>query len=409
MKRVPFLLDDYDVHKPRGKYALGLFCLEVVVIEDEHYMRLALELAKLGYSQTAPNPMVGAVIVRDHEIVGQGAHLKAGEAHAEVHALRMAGDKAKGATLYVTLEPCSHHGRTPPCADAVIRAGIKRVVIAIEDKNPLVSGDGIERLRGAGIEVTTGVLAKEAYLLNEVFFTWASLGRPFVLWKCASTLDGYVATETGDSKWVTSEESRRTVQELRRTLPAIAVGIGTVLEDNPRLTVRGEGDKQPLRVIFDSALRFPTDRAMLREPGRTLIYTVKTEAEIESSPVVTEYQTRKQGVSDNGDDGRNRLEVVSLPSDHEGRISLQAALEDLAKRGVTGMLLEGGATLVREFVRHRFIDKIAYYIAPKLLGGGVPSLTGIGPEWMKDAIPLKDVSWTPVGDDIRLDAYLDWG
>jgi diaminohydroxyphosphoribosylaminopyrimidine deaminase / 5-amino-6-(5-phosphoribosylamino)uracil reductase len=252
-------------------------------VQDEHYMRVELQLAELGRYQTMPNPMVGAVIVHQNEIVGQGAHLKAGEPHAEVHALRMAGEKARGATLYVTLEPCSHHGRTPPCADAVISAGITRVVIATEDQNPIVQGNGIRRLRDAGLEVVTGVFAEEAYRLNEMFFTSVLHGRPFVVWKCASTLDGYIATHGGDSKYVTSALSRQSVQQLRRELPSIAVGIGTVLADNPRLTVRDEVAMQPLRVVFDSRLRFPTTAKMLEEPGNTLIYTLCSATEIHQS------------------------------------------------------------------------------------------------------------------------------
>lgn len=374
---------------------------------DQHYMDMALQLAEFGRNQTAPNPMVGAVIVKDGRVVGQGAHLKAGEPHAEVHALRMAGHHAKGATLYVTLEPCSHHGRTPPCAQAVIDAGMSRVVIAMEDKNPVVRGQGIEMMRCAGIEVVTGVRHDEAERLNEAFFVWTTKRRPFVLWKCASTVDGYIAATSGDSKWVTGEAARDTVQHLRAELPAIAVGIGTVLADDPRLTLRNRPGNQPLRVIFDSHLRFPVSAAMLQEPGSTLIYTLLSKEEIEKTEIGKQYQEKDKQIRIGASDNPS-VEIVRVVADDTGRVSVPAVLADLADRDVTGLLLEGGPTLVAEFVKQRLIDKVVYYIAPKLLGGGVPALSGIRPKYMRDAVNLKDVSWSTIGSDLRLEAYPDW-
>lgn len=375
-------------------------------VRDEHYMDLALQLAALGRGQTTPNPMVGAMIVKNNRVVGQGAHLKAGELHAEIHALRMAGDAARGATLYVTLEPCSHHGRTPPCAEAIVRAGIARVVIAMEDRNPVVCGHGVEKLRSAGIEVIVGVRSAQAYLLNEVFFTWAAQRRPFVVWKCAATMDGYIAAISGDSKWVTGEDARSSVQQLRANLPAIAVGIGTVLADNPRLTARDRHSEQPLRVIFDSKLRFPLSATMRREPGSTLIYTALSPEEIAQTDLAKD--SPGQHKIRLGDSENPGLEIASMPRDESGRVSVSAVLSDLALRNVTGILLEGGSTLVAEFVKHRLIDKVVYYIAPKLLGGGSPALSGLSPEHMGEAISLRDVAWSLVGSDFRVEGYPDW-
>lgn len=377
------------------------------LVRDEHYMDLALQLAELGRGQTTPNPMVGAVIVKDNRIIGQGAHLKAGEPHAEIHALRMAGDAAQGATLYVTLEPCSHHGRTPPCAEAIVRAGVSRVVIAMEDRNPLVRGHGVEKLKSAGIQVIVGVRSAQAYRLNEVFFTWASQRRPFVVWKCAATMDGYIAAMSGDSKWVTGEDARSSVQQLRADLPAIAVGIGTVLADNPRLTVRDTVSEQPLRVIFDSKLRFPLSATMRREPGSTLIYTALSQEEISQTELAQKDSPGHHKIR-LGDSDNPSLEIASIPRDESGRVSVPAAMSDLALRNVTGILLEGGSTLVAEFLKHRLIDKVVYYIAPKLLGGGIPALSSLSPEHMRDAIGLRDVSWSLVGSDFRVEGYPDW-
>lgn len=334
--------------------------------------------------------------MKDGEVVGQGAHLKPGGPHAEIHALRMAGDKAHGATAYVTLEPCSHYGRTPPCADALIEAGVTRVVVAMEDPDPRVQGQGIEKLRAAGIVVETGVLRLEAARLNEAYLRFKETNRPFVTWKCAATLDGRIATPSGHSSFVTGPESRRTVHELRREIPAIAVGIQTVLTDDPRLTVRlGEAPqtslRQPLRVVFDSQLRMPVEAAMLNEPGQTLIYTTE-QAGLRQSDKKTLLQM--QGV-----------EVVAFPAGQDGRVPLQDALYHLGQLGYDELLLEGGATLAGAFLKGRWIDKVVYYVAPKLLGGGLPALSGLEPSLMSEAISLRDVTWRTVGEDLRIEGY----
>lgn len=365
--------------------------------EDERWMQKALELAELGRNQTSPNPLVGAVVVRNGELVGQGAHLKAGGPHAEVHALRMAGEQASGSTVYVTLEPCSHYGRTPPCAKALIEAGVARVVVAMEDPNPQVHGRGIQLLREAGIEVRTGVLSEQAALQNESFLTWVTQKRPFIVWKCAATLDGYIATETGHSFYVTGEAARAEVQHLRERIPAIAVGVETVLKDNPRLTVRSATAKrQPLRVIFDSQLRFTADAQMLSEPGRTLIYTTVAAATTANATALQQA-------------GGTQLEVAPMPTEANGRVSLTAALQDLAGRGIDSLLVEGGATLASALLQQQLIDKVVYFVAPKLLAGGMNALFGANHMRMTEAIQLRNVTWSQIGDDLRCEGYPQYG
>ncbi|WP_067932240.1 bifunctional diaminohydroxyphosphoribosylaminopyrimidine deaminase/5-amino-6-(5-phosphoribosylamino)uracil reductase RibD [Alicyclobacillus kakegawensis] len=369
---------------------------EAVDLElDAYFMRQAISLGELGLAQASPNPSVGAIIVRDGEVVGQGAHLKAGGPHAEVHALRMAGEAARGATAYVTLEPCSHVGRTPPCADALIAAGVRRVVVACTDPNPQVAGRGLARLREAGIEVVVGVEEEAAKRLHEAFFHVMATGRPLVVWKAAATLDGYIATASGHSRYVTSAAARQEVQWLRWRIPAIAVGVQTILADDPQLTVRfrsRSGVRQPLRVVLDSTLRTPQCARLLREPGRTLIYTT------EAAPDERERRLTEAG--------EGRIDIVRLPPGADGRVPLADALADLARRGCNSVLVEGGRTLVSGLLRERLIDRVVYYLAPKLLGGGIPALDGLATVRMEEAVTLADVRTEVVDGDIRVDGRL---
>ncbi len=368
------------------------------VRNDEYWMKTAIQIAELGRGQTSPNPLVGALVVRDGEIVGQGAHLRAGTPHAEVHALRMAGEQAKGATVYVTLEPCSHFGRTPPCCDTLIAAGVKRVVVAMEDPNPAVSGKGFEKLRAAGIEVTLGVCADEAARQNAEYLHWRRTGRPFVVWKAAATLDGYIATRSGHSQYVTGRTAREEVHDLRRQLSAIGVGVGTVLQDNPRLTARAavdggaDGIRQPLRVVFDSHLRTPTSARLLREPGETIIYCTESNYEDRADERMALEQL-------------TNVRVVPVAADANGKVSLRAALCDVAQRGYTSLLVEGGSGIATSLLSDRLVDKVVYYLSPKLLGSGLPVLTGPVPDTMDGAIVLQNVSYTPVGEDLRVEGY----
>ncbi|GGJ07767.1 riboflavin biosynthesis protein RibD [Alicyclobacillus cellulosilyticus] len=403
--------------------------------EDERYMALALELAEMGRGQTSPNPVVGALVVNAGRIVGQGAHLYAGGPHAEVYALQMAGEAAKGATVYVTLEPCSHFGRTPPCAEALIAAGVRRVVVGCVDPNPEVAGRGIARLRAAGIDVVVGVLEARARRQNEAFFTWVTKRRPWVIWKCAATLDGRIATAAGDSFYVTGPKARAQVQALRRQVAAVAVGIETALADDPRLTVRpaamgadaGEAERgsghagedavrtapaasvrQPVRVVFDSSLRLPPSARMLQEPGRTVVICrAMSEAAAEDGGA-TEAAGGAGGnpqASRAAALARAGAEVIPVPAGPDGHVDLHAALRALADIGIDSVLVEGGGRLAGALLRAQLIDQVVYYVAPKLLGGGRPALAGEEPARMADAVALCDVSVEVVGQDVRITGY----
>jgi diaminohydroxyphosphoribosylaminopyrimidine deaminase/5-amino-6-(5-phosphoribosylamino)uracil reductase len=355
----------------------------------EKFMRRALVLARKGVGKTAPNPAVGCVIVRGREIVGEGWHKMAGTPHAEVHALAMAGKKAAGADVYVTLEPCSHHGRTPPCAEALIGANVARVFAGMVDPNPKVSGGGVRMLENAGIPVTVGILERECRLLNEAFVKHITTGHPFVILKSALTLDGKIATATGDSKWITNEKSRIYVHKLRAMVDAVLVGVGTVAADDPQLTARIPGGKDPLRVVVDSGLTFPRQAQMLRNPSSvaTLIATISR-------------------------DGAAIRELTSLGADilpcreRSGRVDLNDLLMQLGARGVQSLLLEGGGVLAGEALRQGFIDKFLLFFAPKLVGGeGIAPFAGPGVARMADAFQLRDINVTRFDDDILVEGY----
>ena len=349
----------------------------------ERYMSRALSLAQKGEGRTAPNPPVGAVIVRDGEIIGEGYHPKAGEPHAEIFALQQAGRLVRGSDLYVTLEPCSHQGKTGPCADAVIAAGIKKVFVGVQDPNPQVAGHGIERLRAAGIEVTRGVLEDECRRLIAPFTRHILSGMPYTIYKTAMTLDGKTATATGDSKWISGESSRLEVHRLRSKVEAIMVGIETVLQDDPHLNTRlPEGGRDPLRVVVDSQLRMPETAAMLSQNSvaKTLIATTAAADE-----------ALRQKLELVG------AEIVVLPEE-EGRVSLSKLWLELGRRNVQTLLLEGGATLAASALRQCLIDRMMVFVAPKMIGGdseyGI--FRGDGCQQIMDAPKL---------DDIRLERY----
>lgn len=359
---------------------------------DAAHMRRALSLAERGRGTTSPNPLVGCVLVRDGAVVGDGHHARAGGPHAEVVALDGAGDAARGATAYVTLEPCAHHGRTPPCADALIEAGVVRVVVASLDPDPRVDGAGVQRLRDAGVEVDVGVLGAEADAQNEIFRTAQRLGRPWVLYKTAMTLDGKIATRTGHSRWITSEPSRARVQRWRHELDAVAVGVSTVLLDDPRLTARVEGGRTPLKVVFDSVARTPADAALLRpdengEPARVVVFVGSR------AP-----RARRDALTDAG------AEVVEVSGPRD-RPDVTAALADLHRREIRSVLLEGGGTLAWSFLEAGAMDRVAWFVGPKLLGGnGATPLGGLGVRTMDDAYELTDVRSEPSGSDLLIEA-----
>jgi diaminohydroxyphosphoribosylaminopyrimidine deaminase/5-amino-6-(5-phosphoribosylamino)uracil reductase len=363
---------------------------------DSAWMRRALRLAHRGY--THPNPMVGCVLVRDGAAVGEGWHRRAGEPHAEVEALRAAGDLARGATAYVALEPCSHFGRTPPCADALVAAGVARVVAAVVDPNPAVSGAGLERLRAAGVTVCAGTLETEARRLNAAFFHFQTTGRPFVTLKAAMTLDGKIATRTGDSRWVTGARARRYVHEMRARSGAVLVGMGTLLRDDPELTARparGEAPRQPLRVIVDSHLRTPPSARVLLTAGPdrpVLIATTRAREALQPADSL-----RREGV-----------EIVSLPASPDGRVDLGALMALLAERQIGSVLAEGGAELHGTLVEQGYAHSVIVFIAPKVVGGrDAPTpVGGTGLELMSDARHLTDVRVRRFGPDIAIEGLL---
>jgi len=357
----------------------------------ETWMQQALNLAKATLGQTAPNPAVGAIVVKNECVVGIGTHLKAGTPHAEVHALDMAGKQAADATLYVTLEPCNHHGKTPPCTEKIISAGIKRVVIGCQDPDELVAGKGIARLQEAGIEVIQGVLEKECKQINEAYFYHRQTGFPFVTLKMATTLDGRIATASGDSKWVTNSLSRQQTHRLRHQHQAILVGIGTVLADNPQLTTRlPNGGLHPLRVIVDSRLRVPLDYQITDvSQADTLIFTT------EQRDQQKEAALRAKGVD-------------VMVAGKGPKVDWEIVFRTLGERGILSVLVEGGSEVNASLLAGNWVQKVIAFIAPKLLGG-TSSLHAVGgkdPKKMSEAKTLKDISIQQYGDDICITGYL---
>jgi diaminohydroxyphosphoribosylaminopyrimidine deaminase / 5-amino-6-(5-phosphoribosylamino)uracil reductase len=357
--------------------------------EHEHFMRLALENACAMKGQTDPNPLVGSVIVNDNRIVGFGAHMKAGEPHAEIHALRMAGEKAKGGTIYVTLEPCSHHGRTGPCAEAIVRAGLNKAVVATLDPNPLVSGRGIEILKDAGIEVLVGVCEEESRRMNEVFNKFIIRKHPFITLKSAVTLDGKVATSTFDSKWITSEAARKEVHQLRNENVGILVGVNTVIKDDPELTSRIANGRNPIRIILDSTLRIPVNSKVIKDQkAPTWIFTTQSHN-----------QDKKHTLEEAG--------VKVFVTGGTKQVDLKEMLDILGENFISSLLIEGGGEISASFMESKLIDKLILYIAPKVIGGKLaPSfLQGAGVLKMSEAIEFADISFTQVGKDYKFTGY----
>lgn len=360
---------------------------------DARFMKEAIRQARKGLGRTSPNPAVGAVVVKEGRILASGYHKKAGAAHAEVDALNKLGKEAVGAVLYVTLEPCNHYGRTPPCTEAILRSGVRRVVAGMRDPNARVKGGGCEVLARKGLEVKVGVLEEACRRLNEAFIKHAATGRPFVTVKSALTLDGWTAASTGHSRWVTNERSRAFVHRLRDRTDAVMVGVGTVLADDPSLTTRfkrGRG-KSPLRIIVDSRLRTPLDAKCLDPelPAETLI------AVGENAP-----QEKVKAAEEKG-----ARVVVSPASD--GKVDLTALMDILGGMSITSLLVEGGAAVIGSLIRQALVDKFYIFKAPKILGGddGVPMASGPGPKRMDDCLALGIRQVRRFGDDILIEGY----
>jgi len=362
--------------------------------DDHRYMARALRLAARGLYTTDPNPRVGCVLVREGQVVGEGWHERAGEGHAEINALRQAGEQAAGATAYVTLEPCCHHGRTPPCSQALLAAGVMRVVAAMPDPNPQVAGNGLAELAAAGVATDSGLLATEAEQLNPGFVMRMRHGRPWVRCKLAMSLDGRTAMQNGESRWITGEAARRDVHRLRARSSAIMTGIGTILADDPSLTVRLEGDDavpflQPLRVIIDSRLRIPSTAKLLDLPGETLILTGSAAASREAL-------LARPGVS-----------VVTLPLDTDGRLDLRAVLRYLGGTGINELHVEAGAVLCGALLAGRMVDELVIYLAPHLMGDAARGLFVLpGLQHMAQRIALAIQEVRAVGRDLRITARL---
>ncbi len=355
----------------------------------EFYMDLALSNAKSLKGQTDPNPLVGSVIVNDNRIVGIGAHLKAGEPHAEIHALRMAGEMSRGATIYVTLEPCSHFGRTGPCAQAIIDAGIKKVIVATLDPNPIVAGNGVRMLEEAGIEVIVGVREEESRKMNEVFNKFIVEKIPFVTLKAASTLDGKIATHSLDSKWITSEEARLDVHLLRSQHMAILVGVGTVIADDPELTARIPNGRNPLRIVLDSTLRIPLhSKLVANRVVDTWIFTSRNHD-----------SDKRKALEDLG--------VSVYETSNDTQVDVLDVVRLLGEKGISSLFIEGGGTINAAFLENGLIDKVVFYFAPKIVGGKIAPtfIEGTGVEWMRDAIDLHDGEFSKVGKDFKFTGY----
>jgi diaminohydroxyphosphoribosylaminopyrimidine deaminase/5-amino-6-(5-phosphoribosylamino)uracil reductase len=365
---------------------------------DKVFMRQALRLARRGLGRTSPNPMVGAVLVRGGKLLGAGWHRRAGWPHAEVEALRDAtrrGTPVRGATLFVTLEPCCTHGRTPPCTEAIVAAGIRRVVVAATDPNPCHAGRGFDLLRAAGIAVETGVLADEATRLNEVFNHWVVQRTPFVTVKAAMTLDGKIATASGESKWITGPPARAVGMRLRFAADAVLVGINTVLADNPALTVRGPTGrirKAPRRIVLDALARTPAESVVASDAfaGRTTVV-------VSSSAPPTRVKRLAQ-----------RVQVLTAPA-HEGRIDLAWLLAHLGGEGVASVLVEGGGEVNAAFLESGLAQRVAFFYAPKILGGrdARRGVAGAGARSLQDLIQLREVVWRRVGEDLLLQARVE--
>lgn len=353
--------------------------------DDNYYMRMAIRLARKGIGKTNPNPMVGAVIVRNGKIIGRGYHKKCGDYHAEINAINNVKGSIRGSTIYINLEPCSHYGRTPPCVDTLIKKGLKRVVVGTPDHNPEVNGKGIKILRSKGIKVDVGILDTECRQLNEHYFKFIKSGIPYVTAKYAQSLDGRIATKTGDSQWISSEASRKYVHFLRSTNDGIMVGAGTVIADNPQLTVRHVKGKNPLRIIVDSKLRIPIKSSVLTDdnPHQTIIATTS------NIPARKITAIKKLGV-----------EVLVVRKERNGKVSFSSLLKELGKKEIMSVLVEGGSGMITALLKVNLVDKMIIPISPRILGKGLEAIGDLNINKIKDAIKFSSFKTMKKGDDL---------
>ena len=360
---------------------------------DEKYMRLAMQLAGNAIGRTSPNPLVGAVIVKDNRVVGCGWHRKAGTPHAEVHALNQAGELAQGADVYVTLEPCAHYGKTPPCAKALVEAKVKNVYGGLLDVNPKVAGKGFKILEDAGIHVEYGFLQDELRKQNEVFFKWIEHKKPFVVLKAAMTLDGKIATATGQSKWITNETSRAYGYKLRDIYDGIMVGINTVIEDNPMLTARVDGGKNPIRIVVDSSLKIDINANVVQDKSAKTIIATTDKADKDK---ILKLQAQD-------------VDVIVVDKDENDKVDIEKLLNILGQQNICSILVEGGATLSGSFVAKKLVDKVYFFIAPKIVGGkeAKTPVAGTGILNLQEALALKDIQIEKLEEDILIIGRVD--
>ena len=360
---------------------------------DEKYMRLAMQLAGNAIGRTSPNPLVGAVIVKDNRVVGCGWHRKAGTPHAEVHALNQAGELAQGADVYVTLEPCAHYGKTPPCAKALVKAKVKNVYGGLLDVNPKVAGKGFKILEDAGIHVEYGFLQDELRKQNEVFFKWIEHKKPFIVLKAAMTLDGKIATATGQSKWITNETSRAYGYKLRDIYDGIMVGINTVIEDNPMLTARVDGGKNPIRIVVDSSLKIDINANVVQDKSAKTIVATTDKADKDK---ILKLQAQD-------------VDVIVVDKDENDKVDIEKLLDILGQQNICSILVEGGATLSGSFVAKKLVDKVYFFIAPKIIGGkeAKTPVAGTGILNLQEALALKDIQIKKLEEDILIIGRVD--
>lgn len=360
---------------------------------DEKYMRLAMQLAGNAIGRTSPNPLVGAVIVKDNRVVGCGWHRKAGTPHAEVHALNQAGELAQGADVYVTLEPCAHYGKTPPCSKALVEAKVKNVYGGLLDVNPKVAGKGFKILEDAGIHVEYGFLQDELRKQNEVFFKWIEHKKPFIVLKAAMTLDGKIATATGQSKWITNETSRAYGYKLRDIYDGIMVGINTVIEDNPMLTARVDGGKNPIRIVVDSNLKIDINANVVQDKSAKTIVATTDKADKDK---ILKLQAQN-------------VDVIVVDKDENDKVDIEKLLNILGQQNICSILVEGGATLSGSFVAKKLVDKVYFFIAPKIIGGkeAKTPVAGTGILNLQEALALKDIQIEKLEEDILIIGRVD--
>jgi len=365
---------------PAGNWGFGW------MISHKKYMELALKLAEKGRGCVSPNPLVGCIIVKRGKIVGKGYHKKYGEEHAEINAIKSAGKKANNATMYVNLEPCSHWGKTPPCTESVVQAGIREVIVAMEDPNPIV--DGFKELKFRGLKTKIGILKNQAQKLNEVYIKYMKKKMPFVILKLATSLDGKIATQTGDSKYITSKEARSYVHQIRNDVDAVMVGINTVIRDDPLLDSRLVKGKNPIKIIVDSSLKIPEKAKVLKDPGKVIIATTSKASKSKIDKL------HQKGAT-----------ILTLKP-KKGLVDLKELMKELAKSDIASVMIEGGAELSGSAIKEGVVDKIMMFTAPKIIGNGFSPIKNLNIKKVNKALNLKNVSAKSIGKDFLVEGYL---